>query len=84
MISVLLVGGGNVATHLHNAFLKADNIVVTQISSRKLEHIPTADITIIAVSDDSIADVSSKLKNEFVVHTSGACSMTELKKIALY
>ena len=79
MISVLLVGKGNVATHLHNTFLKADNITVTQINSRKLEIIPSADITIIAVSDDAIAEVSSKIKNSFVVHTSGGCSMNELK-----
>ena len=79
MISVLLVGKGNVATHLYNTFLSIDNIVFTQISSRKLEHIPKADITIIAVSDDAIAQVSSKIKNTFVVHTSGACSINELK-----
>ena len=79
MISVLLVGKGNVATHLYNTFLSVDNIVFTQISSRKLEHIPKADITIIAVSDDAIAEVSSKIKNPFVVHTSGAGSINELK-----
>ena len=79
MISVLLVGNGNVASHLHIAFLKADDIEVNQISSRNLEHIPKADITIIAVSDDAIAKVSSKIKNPFVVHTSGACEIDELK-----
>lgn len=79
MISVLLVGKGNVATHLHNTFLSIDNIVFTQISSRDLKNIPKADITIIAVSDDAIAEVSSKIKNTFVVHTSGACSINELK-----
>jgi len=79
MISVLIIGKGNVATHLHDAFLKADTITVTQISSRKLENIPEANITIIAVSDDAIAEVSSKIKNEFVVHTSGACAINELK-----
>ncbi|ARV14595.1 Rossmann-like and DUF2520 domain-containing protein [Polaribacter sp. SA4-12] len=79
MISVLLVGKGNVATHLYNTFLSVDTIVFTQISSRKLEHIPKADITIIAVSDDAIAEVSSKIKNPFVVHTSGSCSINELK-----
>ena len=79
MISVLLVGNGNVASHLHTAFLNADHIAVTQISSRNLEHIPNADITIVAVSDDAIAEVSSKIKNSFVVHTSGACEINELK-----
>jgi predicted short-subunit dehydrogenase-like oxidoreductase (DUF2520 family) len=79
MISLLLVGKGNVATHLHDTFLSIDNIVFTQISSRDLKNIPKADITIIAVSDDAIAEVSSKIKNTFVVHTSGACSINELK-----
>ena len=79
MISVLLVGKGNVATHLHDTFLSIDNIVFTQISSRDLKNIPKADITIVAVSDDAIAEVSSKIKNTFVVHTSGACSINELK-----
>ncbi|WP_166382003.1 MULTISPECIES: Rossmann-like and DUF2520 domain-containing protein [unclassified Polaribacter] len=79
MISVLLVGTGNVATHLHTAFLKADTIAITQISSRNLENIPAADLTIIAVSDDAIAEVSSKIKNKLVVHTSGGCAISELK-----
>ncbi|PQJ72448.1 Rossmann-like and DUF2520 domain-containing protein [Polaribacter butkevichii] len=79
MISVLLVGKGNVATHLHTAFLKTDAIAVTQISSRELKNIPKADLTIIAVSDDAIAEVSSKINNKFVVHTSGGCSINELK-----
>lgn len=79
MISVLLIGRGNVATHLYNAFLNAENITVTQISSRNLDVIPEAAITIIAVSDDAIALVSSKIKNAFVVHTSGGCAMNELK-----
>lgn len=79
MISVLLVGNGNVATHLQNAFLQADEVDVTQINSRKLNHIPKADITIIAVSDDAIAEVSSKINNSFVVHTSGGCTIDELQ-----
>lgn len=79
MISVVIVGNGNVATHLVNAFLKVDSIKVTQINSRKLTTIPKADITIIAVSDDAIAEVSSKINNTFVVHTSGSVSINDLK-----
>lgn len=79
MISVLVIGKGNVATHLVNAFLKVNTIIVTQINSRTLQNIPKADITILAVSDDAIAEVSSKITNSFVVHTSGACSLNELK-----
>jgi len=79
MKTVLIVGKGNVATHLYNAFLNVDEIAVTQISSRTLTTIPKATITIIAVSDDAIAEVSSKIKNDFVVHTSGSVAMNDLK-----
>lgn len=79
MISVVIIGNGNVANHLENKFLNADAIAVTKLSSRKLEVIPEADITILAVSDDAIAEVSSKIKNSFVVHTSGSFSMENLK-----
>ncbi|MDD7913896.1 Rossmann-like and DUF2520 domain-containing protein [Polaribacter ponticola] len=79
MITVLLIGKGNVATHLYNAFLKAEAINILQISSRNLSKIPKADITIIAVSDDVIAEVSSKIKNNFVVHTSGSVRLNDLK-----
>lgn len=79
MISVLLVGKGNVATHLYEAFLNVDAVKVTQISSRELDKIPQADVTIIAVSDDAITEVSSKITNNFVVHTSGSVSINDLK-----
>ena len=79
MISVLIVGNGNVATHLHKAFLEIDSLKVTQINSRQLIDIPKADVTIIAVSDDAIAEVSSKIKNDFVVHTSGSFPLINLK-----
>ena len=79
MISVVIIGKGNVGIHLYKAFLNADGIRVNQINSRDLENVPTADVTIIAVSDDAIAEVSSKVKNSFVVHTSGSVSMNSLK-----
>jgi predicted short-subunit dehydrogenase-like oxidoreductase (DUF2520 family) len=79
MITVAIIGNGNVATHLVRAFLKVDTIQVTAINSRKLEIIPEADITILAVSDDAIAQVSSKVKNSLVVHTSGSFSINNLK-----
>ncbi|QOD61561.1 DUF2520 domain-containing protein [Polaribacter haliotis] len=79
MISVVIVGNGNVATHLVNAFSKVDAIKATQINSRDLSNIPKADLTIIAVSDDAIAEVSSKIENSFVVHTSGSFSIENLK-----
>jgi predicted short-subunit dehydrogenase-like oxidoreductase (DUF2520 family) len=79
MISVILIGNGNVATHLYEAFIGVDEIKVTQISSRELALIPQADVTIIAVSDDAIAEISSKITNDFIVHTSGSVSLNDLK-----
>lgn len=79
MISVVVIGHGNVATHLVKAFTKVTTVLVTQINARKLTNIPSADLTIIAVSDDAIAEVSSKINNSFVVHTSGSVSLKALK-----
>jgi len=79
MISVLIIGNGNIATHLVKAFLGADTINVTQINSRELGTIPKATVTILAISDDAIATISSKIKNSLVVHTSGSFSMIDLK-----
>lgn len=78
MISILIIGDGNVASHLYKAFSKVDALVVSKINSRNLTDIPNADVTIIAVSDDAIAYVSSKIQNSFVVHTSGSVAMTSL------
>ena len=79
MISVLIVGNGNVATHLYNRLEKEDNILLNKINSRNLKSIPKSDITILAVSDDAIAEVSKKIDNSFVVHTSGSMPLNELK-----
>jgi predicted short-subunit dehydrogenase-like oxidoreductase (DUF2520 family) len=79
MISTLIIGNGNVASHLYNAFLETDNVTVTMIKSRDITTIPHADVTIIAVSDDAIAAVSSKVTNSFVVHTSGSFPMKSLE-----
>jgi len=79
MISILILGDGNVASHLYKAFSKVDTIVVAMKNSKNLTNIPNADVTIIAVSDDAIAEVSSKIANSLVVHTSGSVAMTSLK-----
>ena len=39
MISVVILGAGNVATHLFHAFYKAENIVVNQWFNRNLKSI---------------------------------------------
>lgn len=80
MISVVILGAGNVATHLFKAFYKADNIIVNQWFNRNLKSIDfyknqvdvtdtlselkEADIYIIAVSDDAVTKISSQLPFE--------------------
>lgn len=96
MIQITLIGSGNVAQHLLSSFNKSDAVEIIQVYSRKLESVShlipidkitdnfddlaEADVYIIAVSDDAIAEVSSKLpfKNRLVVHTSGSASMESL------
>jgi len=77
MISVVLLGAGNVATHLYKAFNKANNISVNQWFNRSLEplqpfkndveiiddlsKLKDTDIYIIAVSDDAVSSLSVKI-----------------------
>lgn len=76
MISVVILGAGNVATHLFSAFNNSDSVSVIQwfnrnISSLKsyknrveitddLSQLKEADLYIIAVSDDAISSLSSQ------------------------
>ena len=96
MIKVVLIGSGNVAHHLIEAFAKNKIVDVIQVFARQKESITPlfdsnkiistytdlaeADLYIIAVSDDAIASVSSKLpfKNRLVVHSSGTVSIDSL------
>lgn len=98
MISVVLLGAGNVATHLYKAFSKAENISIVQWYNRtrssissyvnevditdKLEDVKEADLYILAVSDDSIAQLSQNLpfENRLIAHTSGSVAMHDLDK----
>ncbi len=80
MIKVVLIGSGNVAQHLIQAFAKSNEIEVIQVFTRQKEiQIPLfdsnkitstcndlaeADLYIIAVSDDAIAKVTSQLPFE--------------------
>jgi len=92
MISVVILGAGNVAHHLYKAFFSSENVTVTQWYNRNLNSmrpfnskvkltddiskIVEADIYIIAVSDDAIAELSKQLpfEDRLVVHTSGSAS----------
>lgn len=98
MISVVLLGAGNVAHHLYKAFSASENVEIKQWynrSIRTLEPFKTsvvvtddlnqlleADIYVIAVSDDAIAQLSSELpfEDRFVVHTSGSANIHDLDK----
>lgn len=93
MIKVILLGSGNVATHLFQAFSKANGIEVVQVFSRTVskdfpetlqtsdyKEIKAADVYIICVSDSAISSVSSQLsfENRLVVHTSGSTDINVL------
>lgn len=98
MIDVVLLGAGNVATHLFKAFTNAEEVTVKQWYNRNLRTIEKyknkvaitdnlkdlveADIYILAVSDDVVADLSSQLpfENRLVVHTSGSVSLYAIDK----
>jgi len=95
MISVVIVGSGNVATHLIKAFTNHPEVDLKQVYTRNkkdaqklkstvtlphcLSDLDDAMVTIVSISDDAISDVSKKINNSFVVHTSGAMQMNELK-----
>lgn len=93
MIKVILLGSGNVATHLFQAFSKANGVEVVQVFSRTIskdfpetlqtsdyKEINAADVYIICVSDSAISSVSSQLsfENRLVVHTSGSTDINVL------
>ncbi len=93
MIRIVIIGSGNVAQHLISAFKKSTDIEVIQVYSRSnnldnsiissekvtndITAIKEADLYIISVTDNSIAEVSGNLpfNNKLVVHTSGTTSM---------
>jgi predicted short-subunit dehydrogenase-like oxidoreductase (DUF2520 family) len=77
MITVILLGSGNVATHLFKAFMASEQTTVKQLYSRNIKSIQQyssqvaitdslseledADVYILAVSDDAIRGLSAKL-----------------------
>lgn len=80
MIKITIIGSGNVAQHLIDAFAKSNAIEIIQVFSRTQKEISPlldsskitndwnalteADLYIIAVSDDAISSVSSQLPFE--------------------
>jgi len=77
MINIIILGAGNVATHLYLAIKNASGVSVLQWYNRNLKSLETyknetditddisslkiADIYIIAISDDAISELSEKL-----------------------
>lgn len=93
MIKVVLIGSGNVATHLYKAFSTVLGVEIIQVFARtqssiiplgvqisNWQELKEADLYIISVSDDAIAEVASKIpfKNKLIVHTSGTTSIDVL------
>ncbi|WP_276974294.1 Rossmann-like and DUF2520 domain-containing protein [Flavobacterium filum] len=97
MVSIVIIGSGNVAQHLITAFLQSNEVELVQVFSRQKEkvshlisldkivsdytEIKSADVYLLAVSDNVIAEVSEKLpfENRLVVHTSGSMPMEILE-----
>ena len=77
MITVVILGAGNVATHLIDAFSTTHNVRIEQVYARRqksldglskeittttdLNKLKTADVYIIAIADDAISAFSSQL-----------------------
>jgi predicted short-subunit dehydrogenase-like oxidoreductase (DUF2520 family) len=96
MIKVSIIGSGNVAQHLIQAFQLNSQIELVQVVARDIKKVAhlldsnritsdytqlqEADLYIIAVSDDAIAEVSSALpfENRLVAHTSGTVALDSL------
>ncbi|MEX0274845.1 MAG: Rossmann-like and DUF2520 domain-containing protein [Flavobacteriaceae bacterium] len=97
MQSVVLIGAGNVAHHLAKAFSACPHITLVATMARDKKALVdfeafgpiaslgrpiTADIVVIAVSDNAIATVSGQLQgtNSIIVHTSGSTPMKVLSQ----
>jgi predicted short-subunit dehydrogenase-like oxidoreductase (DUF2520 family) len=96
MIKIVILGSGNVAQHLTSAFAKSDKVEIIQAYARQkkaLTHLldaeiiisefsdlKEADLYIIAISDNAIAEVSSQIpfSNKLVCHTSGSVTIHDL------
>lgn len=96
MTKVVILGSGNVAQHLIEVMKNTSSIDLVQVFARNLnqlnhllpsskivsdyQKITAADVYIISVTDNAIAEVSSQLpfKNRLVVHTSGSSDLSVL------
>lgn len=78
--SIAIVGGGNVATAMSQAF---DSAHVAMLPSRTVDHdaIADFDVVILAVADDAIAEVAGAIGSvkNIIAHTSGSVPMQALE-----
>ena len=102
MIRVVLIGAGNVAIHLAKGLEKSETVRLLQYFSRTdanahyfSENIPhtkdlgslvAADVYLIAVKDESIEEVASKISDRegLVLHTSGSIPLESLRPSKRY
>ena len=100
MKRIVLFGTGNVATHLFEAYRNSNNFEIVQVYNHSseslhafkdhvaitthLDELISADIYILALKDDILAEISEKIAgtDALIVHTSGAVSMDVLKKFS--
>ena len=71
MISVAVIGKGNVGFHLYQELSKSEVLNVINLNSRESHDLFDFDVAIIAVSDDAITEVSQRIQCPLIVHTSG-------------
>ena len=100
MIKVVVLGAGNVGTHLCNVFEKSDKVLLLQNYNRKgqpvlnsnvpvtskLSNIASAEVYVVTYNDNALLEEASTLKelNGLVVHTSGATPMDVFNKLDHY
>ena len=78
---IAIIGGGNVATHLYEAFKSRTQVCL--VNPRTLEGLPdNPEIILISVSDNAIAELIEKLpqSNAIIAHTAGSIPIDILKR----
>ena len=94
MLKVIVLGSGNLGTHMVNLLNDASQVKLVQWYSRSKIHdqeievtndikmLKNAEIYILCVNDDSISDLSNQLifNNKLVVHTSGSTTYESINR----
>ena len=97
MTKIVIIGSGNVASHLFTALRDIDDLDIVQCYNRRglalsteenaihlvvsdIKQLTDANLFIMAISDDAIAEVSSEIPegDHLVVHTSGSVSINSI------